>query len=114
MSDILSRDELIFPLKSVGIGTYEWDVLEGIMRWDAQMYVLFGLDPGSFSGKYNDFLALVDSSDRLRLTQEIAAGLYKAQEFGCEFRISLLAPRRCVTSKCVSNYALVQRTRRGT
>ena len=87
MSDILPRDELIFPLKSVGIGTYEWDVLEGIMRWDAQMCVLFGLDPGSFSGKYNDFLALVDSNDRLRLTQEIAAGLYKAQEFGCEFRI---------------------------
>jgi hypothetical protein len=46
------------------------------------MYALFGLERGGFSGKYNDFLALVDSSDCARLTQEIAAGLDKGVEFG--------------------------------
>ena len=51
------------------------------------MYALFGLERGGFSGKYNDFLALVDSSDRYRLTQEIAAGLHKVEEFGSKFRI---------------------------
>src|SRR5271166_2685901 len=86
MSNILTKDEPIFPLNSAGIGTYEWSVLEGNMRWDNQMYALFGLERGSFSGKYNDFLALVDSSDRARVTQEIAAGLCKSEEFGSEFR----------------------------
>jgi len=88
---MLSRDESVeqldFALKSAGMGVYSWDLLEGIMRWDTQMYALFGLEPGSFSGKYNDFLALVDSGDRPRLAQEIAAGLDKCAEFGSEFRI---------------------------
>ena len=91
MSNMLSRDESVeqldFALKSAGMGVYSWDLLEGIMRWDTQMYALFGLEPGSFSGKYNDFLALVDSGDRPRLAQEIAAGLDKCAEFGSEFRI---------------------------
>ena len=80
-------EQLDFALKSAGMGVYSWDLLEGIMRWDTQMYALFGLEPGSFSGKYNDFLALVDSGDRPRLAQEIAAGLDKCAEFGSEFRI---------------------------
>ena len=84
---MLTGDELVFPLSSAGIGTFEWDVLEAIMQWDAQMYMLFGLERGGFSGKFDDFLSLVDSSDRCRLTQEIAAGLQKGEEFGSEFRI---------------------------
>ena len=92
MSNMLSRDESVeqldFAMKSAGMGVYSWDLLEGIMRWDTQMYALFGLEPGSFSGKYNDFLALVDSGDRPRLAQEIAAGLDKCAEFGSEFRIA--------------------------
>jgi hypothetical protein len=45
-----TRDEVMgrldFALKSAGIGAYGWDLPEGIMRWDTQMYVLFGLEPG--------------------------------------------------------------------
>jgi PAS domain-containing protein len=118
MSNMLSRDESVeqldFALKSAGMGVYSWDLLEGIMRWDTQMYALFGLEPGSFSGKYNDFLALVDSGDRPRLAQEIAAGLDKCAEFGSEFRIVHSCAAACVSSKCVSKSALMQMTRRGT
>jgi hypothetical protein len=31
------------------------------MLWDGRMHELFGIEPGSFSGKYVDFLALVHS-----------------------------------------------------
>ena len=102
MSDVLSRDELVeqldFALKSAGMGACSWDLREGIMRWDTQMHALFGLEPGSFSGKYNDFLALVDSGDRPRLALEIAAGLEKCAEFESEFRIvySCTAAVRCL------------------
>src|SRR5580692_5407274 len=87
MSNMRTRDELVFPLNSAGIGTFEWDVLQAIMRWDTQMYTLFGLEQGGFSGKYDDFLSLVDSSDRKRLTEDIAVGLHKGKDFGSEFRI---------------------------
>jgi PAS domain-containing protein len=88
MSNMLSRDELVCALKTAGIGTYEWDVAKEIMWWDTQMYALFGLEPRDFFGKYEDFLALVDSKDRTRLTQEIAACLGKGKEFGSEFKIA--------------------------
>jgi two-component system sensor histidine kinase/response regulator len=88
MGNMLSRDELVCALKLAGIGTYDWDVPEETMRWDTQMYALFGLEPGSFSGKYNDFLSLVDPMDRTRLTQEIAAGVGKGGEFSSEFQIA--------------------------
>jgi PAS domain-containing protein len=87
MSNMLSRDELVFALKWAGIGTYDWNVREEIMRWDTQMYALFGLERGGFSGRYNDFLALLDSGDCARLSQEIAAGLDKGVEFGSVFQI---------------------------
>ena len=40
MSNMLSRDELVFALKWAGIGTYDWNVREEIMRWNTQMYAL--------------------------------------------------------------------------
>ena len=96
MSNILSRDEFVeeldFALKSAGMAGYRWDLVEGIMRWDTQMYALFGLEPRSFAGKYNDFLTLVDTYDRPRLAQEIAADLEKCAELGTEFRIVRVRP----------------------
>jgi two-component system, sensor histidine kinase and response regulator len=47
----------------------------------------FGLEPGLFPGSYNDFLALVDCSDRDRLSREIAAGLERGYDFSCQFQI---------------------------
>jgi sigma-B regulation protein RsbU (phosphoserine phosphatase) len=60
---------LSLALKAVGMGTWEWDVLEDKMDWDARMYQLFGLGPEEFGGRYEDFLALVHPGDRERLAQ---------------------------------------------
>jgi two-component system, sensor histidine kinase and response regulator len=93
MSDIPSRHEamehLEFALKSAGMGAWVWDLGEENMRWDAQMHSLFQLAQGTFSGKYQDFLALVDSGDRPRMAQEIAACLEddKPTEFSSEFQL---------------------------
>ena len=93
MSEIPTNDEPVFSLNSVGIGTCEWAVTERTMQWDSQMHVLFGLEPGLFSGRYDDFLALVDSSDRDRLTREIATGLGQGGDFGCGLQIALPSTR---------------------
>ena len=62
---------LNLALKAVGMGTWEWDVLEDRMEWDARMHNLFGLGPGEFGGRYEDFLALVHPGDRERLAQAL-------------------------------------------
>jgi PAS domain-containing protein len=86
-----SRDDLIgqldFALKTAGMGAYTWDLVEGTMHWEAQMYSLFGVEPGGFSGRFDDFLSLLVPEDRARVAEEIAAGLDKGAEFQTEFRI---------------------------
>jgi sigma-B regulation protein RsbU (phosphoserine phosphatase) len=62
---------LSLALKAVGMGTWEWDVLGDRMEWDARMHHLFGLGPGGFGGRYEDFLALVHPGDRDRLAQAL-------------------------------------------
>jgi sigma-B regulation protein RsbU (phosphoserine phosphatase) len=62
---------LKLALKAVGMGTWEWDVLEDRMEWDARMHNLFGLEPGGFGGRFENFLALVHPGDRDRLAEAL-------------------------------------------
>jgi PAS domain S-box-containing protein len=57
------------------------------MLWDGRMHELFGIAPGSFSGKYVDFLALVHSEDRPKVAREITTALGERSEFVVAFRI---------------------------
>ncbi len=62
---------LNLALKAVGMGAWEWNVLDDHMEWDPRMYNLFSLGPGEFGGRYEDFLALVHPGDRERLAQAL-------------------------------------------
>ena len=88
---VRSRDELLerlnFVLKSARIGAFDCDLVSGTMLWDGGMHELFGVKPGSFCGKYDDFLALVHFEDRVKLAREIDTVLDKRPEFEVEFRI---------------------------
>jgi two-component system sensor histidine kinase/response regulator len=68
------------------MGAFDYDLATGVMLWDYRMHELFGIQPGSFSGKYDDFLALVHLEDRPKLTLQIAAAMGKCPEFEVEFR----------------------------
>jgi hypothetical protein len=57
------------------------------MSWDSRMHELFGIKPESFSGKYDDFLALVHLEDREKLAQEVTAALNQRTEFAVKFRV---------------------------
>jgi hypothetical protein len=114
MSQIPTNDEPVFSLNSAGIGTCEWAVTERTMQWDSRMHVLFGLEPKLFSGRYDDFLALVDSSDRDRLIREIATGLGQGGDFGSGLQIALPSTRATRSLEMRFKFALRQRTRRGT
>ncbi len=73
-SSVTSRKNearLKLALKAVGMGTWEWDVLENHMEWDPRMHNLFGLGPGEFGGRFEDFLALVHPGDRDRLAEAL-------------------------------------------
>jgi sigma-B regulation protein RsbU (phosphoserine phosphatase) len=71
MASRKNEARLSLALKAVGMGTWEWDVLDNSMEWDARMHHLFGLGPSDFGGRYEDFLNLVHPGDRDRLAQAL-------------------------------------------
>lgn len=48
---------------------------------------LLGIDPGTFSGKQQDFMALVRSEDRSRVEREILVALASRTEFTTKFQV---------------------------
>jgi two-component system sensor histidine kinase/response regulator len=90
MNDLLpSQDELPerldLALQMAGLGEWAWDLASGRMRWDVRMHALFGLPPGSFSGRHEDFLAFLEPGDRANLGREIAAALEHGAQGGSTF-----------------------------
>jgi sigma-B regulation protein RsbU (phosphoserine phosphatase) len=78
---------LSLALKAIGMGTWEWDVLANRMEWDARMHNLFGLGPGDFGGRYEDFLELVHPGDRERLAQSLHFSSRPDPGHDSEFRV---------------------------
>ncbi len=54
-----SRQQLSLALGAAQVGTWVWEVGEDAVTWDDYIHPLFGLEPGTFPGRYADFLDLV-------------------------------------------------------
>ncbi len=46
------------------VGTYEWDIQAGVIRWTPEMETLYGLQPGGFGKTYEDWARLIHPDDR--------------------------------------------------
>ncbi len=68
---------------------FDCDLRAGTMLWDARMYELLGVQSGNFSGKYDDFIALVHLEDRRGLEREMKIALTTPADFAVKFRILL-------------------------
>ena len=50
-----------------GIGSWEWDLHSGEVRWSDQLFQIFGQDRGSFKPSYDSYLEHVAPEDRERV-----------------------------------------------
>jgi two-component system, sensor histidine kinase and response regulator len=74
-------------LKSSGVGTWSWDVLKNSIFWDDFIHPLFGLQPGTFPGRYEDFLAMLHVNDRDRVAQEVARSVEDNAPYDTEYKV---------------------------
>jgi len=82
-----AHERLNLALKSSGVGTWSWDIDAGALTWDDYMAPLFGLEPGAFSGKYEDFRKLLQPADRDCLGRAVADADTVSGSYNTEFRI---------------------------
>ncbi len=82
-----SDERLNLALSSAGVGTWSWNLVEGAIIWDDYIHPLFGLEPGTFGGRYEDSLRMVHPDDRDRVAREVANAMGSDAPYDTEFQV---------------------------
>lgn len=73
-------------LRAAGVGTWEWKIRTGRVRWSENMEAVHGLARGSFDGTFEGFISLVHPDDRPRLQEALERTLETDAEYHVEYR----------------------------
>ena len=70
-----------------GIGSWDWDVRTGELRWSDNLFRLFGLDPGTFTPTLQDAIERVHADDRERVRATVETAIATGHLEMVEFRL---------------------------
>ncbi len=80
-------ERLQLALGAGRMGTWSWDLASGRVSWDPAMEVLYGLEPGTFGGTIEDYLALIHPDDRQQVANGALASADTANPLTHEHRV---------------------------
>ena len=78
--------ELAHAARLLKVGSWEWEVETGALRWSAELYRIFGVAPGG-APTYENYLQVLHPDDRERVGGLIASALDSAAPLEFEHRI---------------------------
>lgn len=81
------EERLNLALKSSQVGTWSWNVVENSIIWDDYIHPLFGLKPGTFPGRFEDFMHLVHPADQERVGHEVTRAVEENAKYDSEFQV---------------------------
>jgi PAS domain S-box-containing protein len=81
------QERLELAQKAGKIGTFEWNIQSHEITWTAELEALYGLAPGSFNGRYQDWIQTLHPDDRSNTEQELWQAVKVRQGLDTEFRI---------------------------
>ncbi|UKP00201.1 PAS domain S-box protein [Nostoc sp. UHCC 0870] len=81
-----NEERLNLALDAAGMGNWEWNIPTGAIHWSPSLERLFGINPGSFNGKYETVVAMMHPDDRQRVLQAINRAVHEREEYNIEFR----------------------------
>jgi len=83
----VSRERLLFAMKSSSMGAWDWNLVEDTCVWDEHMYAVIGVNPGEFSCRIDDLIPLVHPQDRERVRQELKDVLAAGSEYESKYQV---------------------------
>ncbi|HEY9619727.1 MAG TPA: PAS domain-containing protein [Crinalium sp.] len=87
-------------LAAARMGAWDWNIATGEEIWSEEMERIFGLEPGAFTGRYQDFFQYVHPDDRVVVTHAQRQTLDEGVDYKPEYRIVLPSgEQRWVTSR---------------
>ena len=81
-----SEQRMRFSLEAANIGTWDWDIESGSVRWSENMERIHGRIPGTFAGNVEAFREGIHSDDRQRVEQAVQQALQGNGKYHAEYR----------------------------
>jgi PAS domain S-box-containing protein len=72
-----------FALEAAGVGIWSMDCITGAVEWSKTLEIHYGMEPGSFGGTYEAFLAAVHPDDRAAVVETVG----KAMKAGSDYSV---------------------------
>ncbi len=69
------------------VGSWEWNIAGGQVRWSDELYRIFGLTPQAFPGTYDAYIGFVHPDDRAATEAAIQTTLHTGEPLDFEHRI---------------------------
>ncbi|MGE5658761.1 MAG: PAS domain S-box protein [Actinomycetota bacterium] len=69
------------------MGMWNWDIATGKIQWSTDREQLFGLNPGTFDGKYETFLSYIHPEDREAVNQAVQQAIQNNSLYQVEYRV---------------------------
>ncbi|MBD2072711.1 PAS domain S-box protein [Phormidium sp. FACHB-592] len=74
-------------LAAACVGTWHWNLVTGDITWSPEHEQLFGLEPGTFDGRYETFNERVHPDDRVSVTDAVQQALEQRTAYHLEYRV---------------------------
>ncbi len=89
-AEALRRNEasLRLALEAGEMGSFEWDIQTGDIRWSDNLEAIHGLPRGTFSGTFESFQTLIHPEDRAGVLEQIRCCVETGADYEAEFRSS--------------------------
>ncbi|MBI2422305.1 MAG: response regulator [Candidatus Hydrogenedentes bacterium] len=81
------NERFSLAVDSAGIGVWDYDIVNGVLVWDEQMFHLYPVDPEKFSGTYDAWERGIHPDDITRANMEVQQAIRGEQPFDTEFRV---------------------------
>jgi PAS domain S-box-containing protein len=81
------RALLDLAITAAGVGTFDWDLTTGALRWDERLIELFGYAPAEFDQTMAAFTARLHAEDRDRVAGLLQAAVDTGGDFSAEYRV---------------------------
>ena len=78
---------LALALEAGEMGTWRWDLRTGRVEWDARLEALYGLEPGTFDGRFETYASLLQSDDRERVLGAVREGMARWTSWRFDHRV---------------------------
>jgi PAS domain S-box-containing protein/excisionase family DNA binding protein len=80
-------DPFELGVSAAEMGTWDWDIPSGRVRWTPQMYRLFGIEAGRFITTFDSMIELIHPEDRPKVEADVVRAVRELRRSVIEFRI---------------------------